>query len=75
MRAPVYRVAELDLGAGCVIRDFEAVALPGARKNILGLSALKSVAPFTVHLDPGRLELTCTPPAQWTAGAAIASVR
>ncbi|MGD9602027.1 MAG: TIGR02281 family clan AA aspartic protease [Gammaproteobacteria bacterium] len=74
VRAPVYRIAELDLGDGCVIRDFEAVALPGARKNILGLSALKSVAPFTVHLDPDQLELTCAPATPWAADGAVASV-
>ena len=57
--AQVYRVASLELASGCVVRDFEAVVLPGARKNILGLSALRSVAPFTVHLEPLRLELNC----------------
>ncbi len=59
VRASVYRVSALDLGNGCVIRDFEAVALPGARKNILGLSALKRVAPFTIQFGPDRLALTC----------------
>jgi len=57
--AQVYRVTSLQLSSGCVVRDFEAVVLPGARKNILGLSALRSVAPFTVHLEPLRLELNC----------------
>ncbi|MEN9726866.1 MAG: hypothetical protein RL434_1232 [Pseudomonadota bacterium] len=59
VRAAVYRVSELKLSEGCVIRDFEAVAIPGAEKNILGLSALKTVAPFTVHLDPSVMEMTC----------------
>lgn len=59
VNAPVYRVRRLELTANCVVEDFEAVALPGARKNILGLSALREVAPFTVHLAPARLELTC----------------
>jgi len=57
--AQVYRVTSLRLASGCVVRDFEAVVLPGARKNILGLSALRSVAPFTVHLEPLRLEMNC----------------
>jgi predicted aspartyl protease len=61
-RAQVYRVSSLRLSSGCVVRDFEAVALPGARKDILGLSALRSVAPFTVHLEPLHLELNCTAP-------------
>ncbi len=59
VRAAVYRVSELRLSEGCVIRDFEAVAIPGAEKDILGLSALKTVAPFTVHLDPSVMEMTC----------------
>lgn len=59
-RAQVYRVSALRLASGCVVRDFEAVALPGARKDILGLSALRAVAPFTVHLEPLHLELHCT---------------
>lgn len=63
-RAQVYRVSALRLSAACVVRDFEAVALPGARKDILGLSALRSVAPFTVHLEPLHLELNCTAPGE-----------
>lgn len=57
--ATVYRVSSLSFGPGCVARDFEAVTLPGARKNILGLSALRQLAPFTIRLDPLRLDLTC----------------
>ena len=67
VNAPVYRVRRLELSANCVVEDFEAVALPGARKNILGLSALREVAPFTVHLEPARLELTCAPAARIAA--------
>lgn len=65
VRAQLFRVSELTLSSGCVLRNFEAVALPGAHKNILGLSALRSVAPFTIHLAPARLELSCSamPPA------------
>lgn len=57
--AQVYRVRSLTVGAGCMVRDIEAVAMPGARKNILGLSALRAMAPFTIHLDPLRLEVNC----------------
>lgn len=60
LRAQVYRVSSLQLADGCVVRDFEAVALPGARKDILGMSALRAVAPFTVNVDPMRLQLTCS---------------
>lgn len=68
--AQVYRVTSLELASGCVVRDFEAVVLPGARKNILGLSALRSVAPFTVHLEPLQLELHCVEPG--SAGNVVA---
>jgi len=61
--AQVYRVSSLRLAAGCEVRDFEAVALPGARKDILGLSVLRALAPFTVDVAPPRLAVTCTAPA------------
>ncbi len=57
--APVYRVSALRLGNGCVVRNFEAVVLPGARKDILGLSVLRAVAPFTVDVEPLRLRASC----------------
>lgn len=59
-RAQVYRVSRLRFDDGCEVRDFEAVALPGARKDILGLSVLRKVAPFTVNVDPLRLQVTCS---------------
>ncbi|MBM4228592.1 MAG: hypothetical protein FJ164_12735 [Gammaproteobacteria bacterium] len=71
VRAAVYRVNELKLSAGCVIRNFEAVAIPGAEKDILGLSALKTVAPFTVSLDPSVMEMTCADEAAKAKTAAV----
>jgi clan AA aspartic protease (TIGR02281 family) len=68
-QATVYKIDSLTIGPGCVARDFEAVVLPGARKNILGLSALRQFAPFTVHFEPSRLEMNCLPPAAHAAGA------
>ena len=62
VRAQVYRLESLELGGGCVVRNLEVVAMPGADRDILGLSALTAVAPFTVHLAPSRLDLSCTPP-------------
>lgn len=62
VRAQVYRLESLVLGGGCVVRNLEVVAMPGADRDILGLSALTAVAPFTVHLAPSRLDLSCTPP-------------
>lgn len=60
-RAQVYRVSSIRFADGCEVRNFEAVALPGARKNILGLSALRAFAPFTVDVAPLRLRLNCSP--------------
>jgi clan AA aspartic protease (TIGR02281 family) len=50
----VYRLAELTIGA-CVLEDVEAVVFPRAGENILGLSALRRVQPFTIDMDQGRL--------------------
>ena len=55
---PVYRVASLTLGHDCVIHDVEAAVLPGNTRNILGLSALKKAAPFTLSTTPPALGLT-----------------
>jgi predicted aspartyl protease len=55
---PVYRLASLKLGNNCVIRDVEAAVLPGTTRNILGLSALKKAAPFTLSMTPPALALT-----------------
>ena len=63
VRAQVYRLESLALGGGCVVRNLEVLAMPGADRDILGLSALTAVAPFTVHLAPSRLDLSCAPPA------------
>jgi hypothetical protein len=32
--------------------------MPGSTRNILGLSALRRVAPFTLDLEPARLTLS-----------------
>lgn len=56
--APVYRVAEVSIGCCCLVRDVEAAVFPGSTRQILGLSALKRVAPFTVSLEPAQLTLS-----------------
>jgi len=53
----VYRLAELTIG-GCVLEDVEAVVFPRAGENILGLSALRRLQPFTIDMDQGRLSGT-----------------
>ena len=58
MVVTVYRLASLNIGGRCVIHDVEAAVFPGSTPNILGLSALKKAAPFTIFLTPRTLILT-----------------
>jgi len=57
-RARVYRVARLQLATDCVVRDVEVAVMPGGTRNILGLSALRHVAPFAMELSPPTLLLS-----------------
>jgi len=59
VNAPILRLERLRLSPSCLLSEVDVVALPGARRNIIGWSALRQVAPFTVHLSPARLALTC----------------
>lgn len=58
MTLPVYRVSKLDIGCCCTVRDVEVAVFPGSTRQILGLSALKNVAPFALSLDPPSLTLS-----------------
>jgi len=55
---PVYRVTQVSIGCCCVVQDIEAAVFPDSTRQILGLSALKKVAPFTVSLEPAQLTLS-----------------
>lgn len=55
---PVYRLATLKLGDNCIIQDVEAAVMPGSTPNILGFSALKKAAPFSMSLSPPALTLS-----------------
>lgn len=55
---PVYRISNINIGGECVIKDVEAVVLPGKIRNILGLSALEKAAPFAISVNPPRLMLS-----------------
>jgi predicted aspartyl protease len=55
---PVYRIRRLRLGPGCGVRDIEVVVFPGASRQILGLSALRKLAPFSISLDPPSITLS-----------------
>lgn len=53
---PVYRITELSLTEGCVLRDIEVAVFPNADRDILGLNALRRLQPFTMQMDPPMLK-------------------
>lgn len=55
---PVYRIANLNIGCCCIVHDVEAAVFKGIERQILGLSALKKVAPFALSVDPAHLILS-----------------
>lgn len=55
---PIYRISSINIGCCCVVRDVEAAVFPGTKRQILGLSALKKVAPFAVSMQPPSLLLS-----------------
>ena len=54
----VYKVDDLTLGT-CELRDIEVVYMPRSTRDILGLSVLQSISPFTVDLSQSMLTATC----------------
>lgn len=54
---PIYSIRSIVIGADCVLTDVEAAVLPGNTRNILGLSALRRAAPFTLSMDPPAISL------------------
>lgn len=54
----VYRLASLRIGEHCELHDVEVAAVPGMQRQILGLSALKRAAPFTISVEPPSLALS-----------------
>ena len=64
LEAKVYSISKLALGADCVLLDVEAVVLPNADRNILGLSALRRLQPFALNFEPAALTVStaaCSP--------------
>lgn len=55
---PIYSISGIRIGENCVLRGVEAAVLPGSTRNILGLSALRRTAPFTLSMDPPLLSLS-----------------
>ena len=58
LRVPLYRIASINIGGSCTIRNVEAVVFPGAVRGLLGLSALQKTAPFEFSMDPPTLRLS-----------------
>ncbi len=54
----VYRIASIDIGGKCTVKNIKAVVLPGNTRNILGLNALKKAAPFAMSMNPPELILS-----------------
>lgn len=55
---PIYRITELNIGCCCILHNVEAAVFEGTERQILGLSALKKVAPFAMSVDPAHLMLS-----------------
>lgn len=55
---PVFLIRGIHVGGDCEIRDVEATVVPRASRLVLGLSALRKAAPFTVSLEPPSLALS-----------------
>ncbi|MGR8935159.1 MAG: retroviral-like aspartic protease family protein [Gammaproteobacteria bacterium] len=55
---PIYRIAKLNIGCCCIVHNVEAAVFEGTERQILGLSALKKVAPFALSVDPAHLILS-----------------
>lgn len=52
---PVYRVEKVTIGGRCTFHDIEAAVFPNKTRMLLGLSALRQVAPFVFSMDPPEL--------------------
>lgn len=55
---PLYMISGITLGSNCVIRKVEVAVFPSKTRPILGLSALRKVAPFMFSIEPPTLMLS-----------------
>ncbi len=53
----VYLLDRLVLSSGCKLDQVEVAVVPGSDRNILGLSVLTRLQPFTVSLQPATLSV------------------
>jgi predicted aspartyl protease len=58
IEVPVYSIERMRIGGDCWLTDIEAAVFPGNSRQILGLSALRKVAPFVFSVDPPGLSLS-----------------
>lgn len=52
---PIYSVSQLDLAPDCRLKNVEVAVLAGGDRNILGVSGLKRMQPFTLAMEPAVL--------------------
>ncbi|MEM9529871.1 MAG: retroviral-like aspartic protease family protein [Pseudomonadota bacterium] len=52
---PIYSVSSLTLAPQCQLKDVEVAVLAGGDRNILGVSGLKRMQPFTLAMEPAVL--------------------
>ena len=57
-QVPVYTLSRINIGGQCWVHNVEAAVFPGKTRQILGLSALKTVSPFIFSFDPPELILS-----------------
>jgi len=59
---PLYTVKRIQLAGNCEVRDVKVAVLPKSTRRIMGLSALRQLAPFSVSFDPPMLTVNgCQP--------------
>ena len=57
--ATLYRASRLVLSPTCVLKNVEFAHLGDGQRNILGLSALRRLSPFSLDIEHGLMHLTC----------------
>lgn len=53
---PIYSIDGLTVGDRCRLDDVKVAVLPGRERPILGVNALRRLAPITFSMDPPALE-------------------
>jgi len=58
MTVPVWLISSFNIGGSCMLNNIEAAVFPNNTRQILGLSALKRTAPFTISFEPAKIVLS-----------------